>query len=179
MERCPCISCLGGGDHGEVSGPTSRKAGAGVLHEGTGATGLTEKGGSEIGPSALAGNMRLLDLTRFVVRADHLDDLVRLGTLPRQAATFLEAAVASGLNVLVAGDTQAGKITLLECLAAAVPLRGADRHVRGGLRAQDRGIGLDVSQRSACILCAMEASTSDGCVPQELRRSNSALAAQR
>jgi pilus assembly protein CpaF len=62
-------------------------------------------------------------LTRFVVKADHLDDLVRLGTMPRQAATFLEAAVASGLNVLVAGGTQAGKTTLLNCLAAAIPPR--------------------------------------------------------
>lgn len=45
------------------------------------------------------------DLTRFVVKADHLEDLVRLGTLTKQAATFL--AVASSLNVLVAGGTQA------------------------------------------------------------------------
>ena len=52
-----------------------------------------------------------------------MDDLVRLGTLTRQAARFLEAAVASGLNVLVAGGTQAGKTTLLNCLASAVPAR--------------------------------------------------------
>jgi pilus assembly protein CpaF len=43
-----------------------------------------------------------------VVRAVRLDDLVRIGTLTKQAATFLEAAVASGLNILVAGGTQAG-----------------------------------------------------------------------
>ena len=49
-----------------------------------------------------------VNIRKFVVKADHLDDLVRLGTMPRQAATFLEAAVASGLLVLVAGSTQAG-----------------------------------------------------------------------
>ena len=56
-----------------------------------------------------------VNVRKFVVKADHLDDLVRLGTLTRQAATFLDAAVASGLNVLVAGGTQAGKTTLLNC----------------------------------------------------------------
>ncbi|HNV15494.1 MAG: CpaF family protein [Actinomycetales bacterium] len=64
-----------------------------------------------------------INVRKFVVRADHLDDLVRLGTLTRPAATFLEAAVVSGLNILVAGGTQAGKTTLLGCLASAIPAR--------------------------------------------------------
>lgn len=64
-----------------------------------------------------------VNVRKFVVKADHLEDLVRLGTLSKQAATFLDAAVASGLNVLVAGGTQAGKTTLLNCLAAAIPPR--------------------------------------------------------
>jgi hypothetical protein len=46
---------------------------------------------------------------KFVVRASHLEDLVTLGTLTTQVAAFLDAAVASGLNILVAGGTQAGK----------------------------------------------------------------------
>jgi len=57
------------------------------------------------------------------VRASHLEELVALGSLTAQAARFLEAAVASGLNVIVAGGTQAGKTTLLNCLAAAIPAR--------------------------------------------------------
>jgi pilus assembly protein CpaF len=64
-----------------------------------------------------------VNIRKFVVRADHLDDLVRIGTMTKQAATFLEAAVASGLNILVAGGTQAGKTTLLNCLSAAIPPR--------------------------------------------------------
>lgn len=64
-----------------------------------------------------------INIRKFVVKADHLDDLVALGTLTRPAATFLEAAVIAGLNILVAGGTQAGKTTLLGCLAAAVPAR--------------------------------------------------------
>lgn len=65
----------------------------------------------------------VVNIRKFVVKADHLDDLVRLGTLTKEAATFLQAAVASGLNVLVAGGTQAGKTTLLNCLSAAIPPR--------------------------------------------------------
>ena len=64
-----------------------------------------------------------VNIRKFVVRATQLEDLVALGTLTRQAAAFLEAAVVSGLNILVAGGTQAGKTTLLNCLSAAIPTR--------------------------------------------------------
>lgn len=64
-----------------------------------------------------------LNIRKFTVRASRLDDLVGLGTLSAPAAAFLEAAVVSGLNILVSGGTQAGKTTLLNCLAAAVPAR--------------------------------------------------------
>jgi Flp pilus assembly CpaF family ATPase len=46
-----------------------------------------------------------------VVKADHLEDLVRLGTLTRPAVRFLEASVVAGLNILVAGGTQSGNAT--------------------------------------------------------------------
>lgn len=62
-----------------------------------------------------------VNIRKFVVAADELADLVRLGTLPEPAAAFLAAAVESGLNILVAGGTQAGKTTMLNCLAAAIP----------------------------------------------------------
>jgi pilus assembly protein CpaF len=64
-----------------------------------------------------------VNIRKFVLRAYSLDELVVLGTMTAQAARFLEAAVVSGLNVLVAGGTQAGKTTLLNCLAAAIPAR--------------------------------------------------------
>src|SRR2546423_8921553 len=64
-----------------------------------------------------------INIRKFVLRAHSLDELVALGTLTAHAAGFLEAAVVAGLNVLVAGGTQAGKTTLLNCLAAAVPAR--------------------------------------------------------
>ncbi len=64
-----------------------------------------------------------VNVRKFVVRASHLEDLVRLGTLTPHAARFLDAAVRAGLNILVAGGTQAGKTTLLNCLAGAVDSR--------------------------------------------------------
>jgi len=64
-----------------------------------------------------------VNIRKFVVKADHLDDLVRLGTVTRQAAKFLEACVVAGLNILVAGGTQAGKTTFLNCLSSAIPSR--------------------------------------------------------
>jgi pilus assembly protein CpaF len=64
-----------------------------------------------------------VNIRKFVLQAHSLDELVALGTLTPQAARSLEAAVVSGLNVLVAGGTQAGKTTLLNCLCAAIPAR--------------------------------------------------------
>ncbi len=64
-----------------------------------------------------------VNIRRFVLPAVRLDELVALGALPAKAAAFLEASVVAGLNVVVAGGTQAGKTTLLNCLAAAVPGR--------------------------------------------------------
>ena len=68
-----------------------------------------------------------VNIRKFVVRAVRLDELVELGSLTPQAARFLHAAVVSGLNVLVAGGTQTGKTTLLNCLGSAIP--GRDRIV--------------------------------------------------
>lgn len=64
-----------------------------------------------------------VNIRKYVVRADHLDDLVVLGSLPHDAAAFLTAAVRAGLNILVSGATQAGKTTMLNALAGAVPVR--------------------------------------------------------
>jgi pilus assembly protein CpaF len=64
-----------------------------------------------------------VNIRKFVLTAAALDELVGLDTLTRAAADFLEAAVVSGLNIIVAGGTQAGKTTLLNCLASAIPAR--------------------------------------------------------
>ena len=62
-----------------------------------------------------------VNIRKFLLRAHRLSDLVALGSLTPQAASFLDASVRAGLNILVAGGTQAGKTTMLNCLASAVP----------------------------------------------------------
>ncbi len=68
-----------------------------------------------------------VNVRKFILRAAGLRDLVERSSLTPSAAAFLEAAVRAGLNVIVAGGTQAGKTTMLNCLAAAIP--GGERVV--------------------------------------------------
>jgi pilus assembly protein CpaF len=49
-----------------------------------------------------------------------LDQLIELGALSAAAAQFLEAAVQSGVNILVSGPTGSGKTTLLNALGASI-----------------------------------------------------------
>jgi pilus assembly protein CpaF len=68
-----------------------------------------------------------VNIRKFVLRASALPDLVALGSLSPRAAAFLDASVRAGLNILVAGGTQAGKTTFLNCLASSIP--GGERVV--------------------------------------------------
>ncbi len=68
-----------------------------------------------------------VNIRKFVLRAARLPDLVELGSLSARAASFLDASIRAGLNILVAGGTQTGKTTMLNCLAAAIP--GGERIV--------------------------------------------------
>ncbi|GAA3815263.1 CpaF family protein [Cellulomonas soli] len=64
-----------------------------------------------------------VNIRKYVVRAKALDDLVALGSMPPAVATFLNASVRAGLNILVSGATQAGKTTMLNALGGAIPAR--------------------------------------------------------
>ena len=75
----------------------------------------------------ISSDFAAVNIRKFIVRASRLSELVALGALTDQAGRFLEASVLAGLNIVVAGGTQAGKTTLLNCLAAAIP--GGDRIV--------------------------------------------------
>jgi len=48
-----------------------------------------------------------VNIRKFVVKASRLRDLVELGTLTTQVAELLDACVVAGLNIVVAGGTQA------------------------------------------------------------------------
>jgi len=62
-----------------------------------------------------------LTIRRHRMVAEDLDDLVRLGTLGAEPATFLKGAVEGGINMLVSGGTASGKTTTLNALGRAIP----------------------------------------------------------
>jgi pilus assembly protein CpaF len=64
-----------------------------------------------------------VNIRKFVLGLSSLDELIAVGSLTGPTAAFLEASVAAGLNILVAGGTQAGKTTLLNALCSAIPAR--------------------------------------------------------
>ena len=62
-----------------------------------------------------------VNIRKFVARVGTVQDLAAQGMLSKSAANFLHAAVVSGLNIVVAGGTGAGKTTVLGCLLGSVP----------------------------------------------------------
>ncbi len=50
-----------------------------------------------------------VNIRKFVLRAAWLSELVELGSMTPRSAAFLEASVRAGLNILVAGGTQAAR----------------------------------------------------------------------
>jgi len=62
-----------------------------------------------------------VNIRKFIMGSKSLDGLVSVGTLTDQAAAFLQACVISGLNIVVAGATQAGKTTLMNALLKSAP----------------------------------------------------------
>jgi pilus assembly protein CpaF len=69
----------------------------------------------------IAKGFTAVNIRKFIARAHDLDALVGLGTLDEATAHFLRGSVEAGLNIVVSGATQAGKTTLLNCLAGAIP----------------------------------------------------------
>ncbi len=57
-----------------------------------------------------------VNIRKFVMGSKSLNSLVEVGTLTKSAAEFLKACIMSGLNIIVAGATQAGKTTLMNAL---------------------------------------------------------------
>ena len=62
-----------------------------------------------------------LSIRRFGTDPLKITDLIEFKALTPALAQFIEAAVKSRLNILVAGGTGAGKTTLLNCLSGFIP----------------------------------------------------------
>ena len=62
-----------------------------------------------------------VNIRKHLMRNLGIDDLVERGVMSAFIATALKNAVRAGLNILVSGGTQAGKTTMLNALAGAIP----------------------------------------------------------
>ena len=72
-----------------------------------------------IPPLSLVGPV--ITVRKFSRDVLSMDQLIRLGTVTREAADFLSACVAGRLNIIVSGGTGSGKTTLLNVLSTYIP----------------------------------------------------------
>jgi pilus assembly protein CpaF len=72
-----------------------------------------------IPPLSLSGP--ILTIRKFAEDRFHLDELIQLGALSRDATEFLRKCIQAKLNILVSGGTGSGKTTLLNALSSALP----------------------------------------------------------
>lgn len=73
-----------------------------------------------IPPLALQGPT--VSIRKFGARALLLEDMIELGTLTREMASFLTSCVRGRLNLLVSGGTGAGKTTMLNNISRFIPV---------------------------------------------------------
>jgi pilus assembly protein CpaF len=69
-------------------------------------------------PLSLSGP--LLTIRKFSRERYTLDDLIRLGTLTRDAVELLQACLHAELNILVSGGTGSGKTTMLNAMSGEI-----------------------------------------------------------
>jgi len=62
----------------------------------------------------------VITIRKFKKNMTNVDDLLRVGTLTTEMATFLQAAVRGKLNIIVCGGTGSGKTTLLNILSSFI-----------------------------------------------------------
>ena len=71
--------------------------------------------------SPVSGIGPVLTIRKFLHRILRVEELVRMGSVSKEAVMFLKACVASRRNILVSGGAGAGKTTLLNVLFSFVP----------------------------------------------------------
>jgi pilus assembly protein CpaF len=62
-----------------------------------------------------------ITIRKFLESKLTIDQITKLGTMTAHMAEFLQACVASRLNILITGNTSSGKTTLLNILATSIP----------------------------------------------------------
>lgn len=72
-----------------------------------------------IPPVAVDGPV--ITIRKFRQTRMSVDDLISMGTITSYMAKFLEACVATRMNILISGNTSAGKSTMLNVLSTFIP----------------------------------------------------------
>jgi pilus assembly protein CpaF len=70
-------------------------------------------------PLSLSGP--ILTIRKFARERYDLEDMIRLGTLTRDAVELLQACLLAELNMLISGGTGSGKTTLLNAMSTEIP----------------------------------------------------------
>lgn len=70
-------------------------------------------------PPAINGP--IVTIRRFPENAIRMEDYIAYGSITREAAEFLQKAVAYGYNIFISGGTGSGKTTLLNILSNSIP----------------------------------------------------------
>lgn len=71
--------------------------------------------------SPVALNGPIITIRRFPDHPISMEDLIRFGSITRQAAEFLEKLVIAGYNIFISGGTGSGKTTFLNALSHYIP----------------------------------------------------------
>ena len=71
-----------------------------------------------IPPLSLTGPV--ITIRKFSKRMEDVEDLMRMGSLTKNMAEFLQACVEAKLNIIISGGTGAGKTTLLNILSGFI-----------------------------------------------------------
>lgn len=72
-----------------------------------------------LAPLALDGPV--MTIRRFPKEPINMEKLIRIGSLPREAAKWLQTLVQAGYNILISGGTGSGKTTFLNALSEYIP----------------------------------------------------------
>lgn len=69
----------------------------------------------------IALNGPIVTIRRFPEKPIQMDDLIRLGSVTKEAALFLKKLVYAGYNIFISGGTGSGKTTFLNALSNYIP----------------------------------------------------------
>lgn len=110
----------------------------------------------------IAINGPILTIRRFPKKPFLMDDLVRIGSLPSDVASYLRDMVIAGYNIIISGGTGSGKTTFLNALSSYIPSDERIITIEDSAELQIQGIDNLVSMET-------KNANTEGCKPITIR----------